>query len=407
VRRVKAALQQGLLDDPELTQDLTAAQAAESADSPWAPTGRDRADYEPTQLVPAPSGATQPSAADLPRTVPPTRIVSTPTSAYSPPTVFDAPPPAPIPHATPDRRAAHQARQARKRRRGWLAFLLVLLLTATAALAGWYLTTGRFTSAPALTTLSKAEAQQVAAKSGLDIHFDDDYSETIAQGMVISTDPGAGTKIRKGAVLEATVSLGPERYPMPTVVGLSQQAAETAVQQAHLAVGKIVNQYSETITTGIVISASKPAGASLKPKAAVDLIVSRGPKPIKITNYRGKSADQAKDALTKAGFVVVEKTANSDKIAKGLVIKQDPKSGRAMKGATITITRSLGPVMVTVPTVSRMGIRAAEKVMHDAGFKTKVRPVAVNYIGVGFVVYSSPRGSTQAPKGSTITLYVV
>ncbi len=56
-----------------------------------------------------------------------------------------------------------------------------------------------------------------------------------------------------------------------------------------------------------MIAASKPAGASLKPEAAVDLIVSRGPKPIKITNYRGKPADQAKDALTKAGFQVVER----------------------------------------------------------------------------------------------------
>ena len=156
-----------------------------------------------------------------------------------------------------------------------------------------------------------------------------------------------------------------------------------------------------------MISASKPVGASLKPKSAIDLFVSRGPKPIKITNYRGKSADEAKDALTKAGFQVVEKTANSDKIAKDLVIKQDPKSGRAMKGTTITLTRSLGPVMVTVPTVSRMGVRAAEKVLQDAGFKTRVRPVAVNYIGVGFVVYSNPRARSQAPKGSTITLYVV
>ena len=45
--------------------------------------------------------------------------------------------------------------------------------------------------------------------------------------------------------------------------------------------------------------------------------------------------------------------------------------------------------------------------MKEAGFKTKVRPVAVNYIGVGFVVYSNPRARTEAPKGSTITLYVV
>ena len=172
VRRVRAALQQGLRDDPELTQDLSAVQAAKPPDSPWAPTGRDRADYEHTQLVPAPTtaAATALRAIALRRSGhgAPDRIVSTPTSAYSPPTVFDAPPPAPrpIPHATPDRQAAQRARQAKKRRRGWLALLLVMLLTATAALAGWYVTAGRFTSAPALTTLSKAEAQQVAAKSG-------------------------------------------------------------------------------------------------------------------------------------------------------------------------------------------------------------------------------------------------
>ncbi|MFL6028212.1 MAG: PASTA domain-containing protein [Friedmanniella sp.] len=63
--------------------------------------------------------------------------------------------------------------------------------------------------------------------------------------------------------------------------------------------------------------------------------------------------------------------------------------------------------MVTVPYVQAMGIRAAEQVMKDAGFKTKVRPAAVNYIGVGFVVGTDPKARSQAPKGSTITLYVV
>ena len=33
--------------------------------------------------------------------------------------------------------------------------------------------------------------------------------------------------------------------------------------------------------------------------------------------------------------------------------------------------------------------------------------MAVNYIGIGFVVYTDPRARTEAPKGSTITLYVV
>ena len=63
--------------------------------------------------------------------------------------------------------------------------------------------------------------------------------------------------------------------------------------------------------------------------------------------------------------------------------------------------------MVTIPNVRSMGVKAAEKAMADAGFKTKVQPVAVNYIGVGYVVYSKPGAKTEAPKGSTITLYVV
>ena len=54
-----------------------------------------------------------------------------------------------------------------------------------------------------------------------------------------------------------------------------------------------------------------------------------------------------------------------------------------------------------------MGIRAAEGVMADAGFKTRTQPAPVNYLGLGFVVYTNPRARSEAPKGSTITLFVV
>ena len=89
------------------------------------------------------------------------------------------------------------------------------------------------------------------------------------------------------------------------------------------------------------------------------------------------------------------------------MLAQDPKSGQGQRGDTVTLTESLGPVMVQVPNVSRMGIKAAEKVMAAAGFKTRVRPVAVNFLGLGYVAFSDPRGRREAPKGSTITLFVV
>jgi eukaryotic-like serine/threonine-protein kinase len=391
VRRARIALQQGLADDPELTRELRSAPRQREG----AAKRGDRADYEVTQMVPTPVPAAQAQAR------PPAM----------PRTVIGAPPPAvprPLHAQTAERLAASEReRRARKRRRGWLAFLLVVLISASAALAGWYLTEGRFTTAPALDSLSRAEAEQVAAKVGLSIDFSDAYSETVARGMVISTKPGPGSKILKGATIEAAVSNGPERHAMPVVVGLSRAAAEAAIEKAKLTVGKVADGYSDQVAAGTVLSASEQPGARLKKRTAINLVVCVGPEPIAITDYQGTPYDAASAALTSAGFRVVEQSAYSHKVAKDLVLRQDPQSGRAPRGATITLTRSLGPLLVTVPNVQRMAVPAARKVMREAGFKTKLQPIGINRDGLNYVVYTNPVARATVAKGSTIILYVV
>ena len=391
VRRARLAIQQGRPDD-QLTRELRTA--------PRPPVGgpkrRDRADYEVTQMVPSPMAAarTQPRPANTPRTV------------------IDAPPPPAVPRAVHPATAARLAasereRRARKRRRGWLALLLVVLISASAALAGWYLMEGRFTTAPALDSLTKSEAERVASKVGLSIDFSEAYSETVAKGMVISTKPGPGTKILRGGKIEAALSKGPERYPMPVVVGLSRSAAEAAIQQAKLAVGKVTDGFSDQVAVGLVLRASERPGARLEKGSAIDLVVSSGPKPLVITNYQGTPYDAAVAALRGAGFRVVERSAHSNKFANDLVLRQKPASGRGAPGETITLTRSLGSLQVTVPNVQQMAVPAARKVMREAGFKTKVQPIRPNQAEVGFVVYTNPVARTAAAKGSTIILYVV
>jgi eukaryotic-like serine/threonine-protein kinase len=405
VRRVRSALREGLADDPELTQDLSGLLMARRDES--AEPTRTRADFEVTQLVAttglAPSHPMPDRFAEGPTDPMPQRLVP-----YR--TVLDAPPPAAPARAyqvSPEHLAATRDRRVRARRRGWIALLIVLILTTAATLTGWYLTEGRFTTAPALEMLSKDEAATVASKAKLQIQFDTAYSETIAAGLVTSTDPAAGSRILSGGDITAYVSKGPERYSMPTVAGLSQDAAVDALQNAHLVVGKVREHYSETVAKGLVIEASYARGQLLKPQTPVNLTVSQGPAPIKVANYEGKDAAKAIAALKKAGFEVKVDTENSDTVAKDLVIAQNPKSGTGVKGDEISLTQSLGPVLVTVPTVRGMGTKAAVKVMEAAGFKTRVRPAAINYLGVGYVVTSSPKARSQAPKGSTITLYVI
>jgi beta-lactam-binding protein with PASTA domain len=326
--------------------------------------------------------------------------------------VLDAPPPAVSRPRQPvverDERGEHDRRRiSRNRRRGWLALLVVLLLTAVAAVAGWYYTDGRFTTAPALTTMTESQAESAAREAGLNVVFAPAYSESVRKGVVITTTPGPGEKVVHGTQIEAVLSSGPERYRMPKVVGLASTAVRAALTRNNLAVGTTRNDYSETVPAGVVLKASQPAGASLRKATPVDLTVSAGPRPIRIRSHENSSAKAAAAALKKSGFRVRVTTAHSSKVPAGQVIRQVPDHGSGHAGDQIALTRSLGPVLVTVPNVRSMGVKAATQVMRSAGFRVEVRPVRVNYLGIGYVSYSKPGASGQAPKGSTITLYAV
>ena len=425
VRRVRAALHAGLADDPELTQDLTPTvhrlRATDPAFDATQVVG-ERADFEATQHISTARSAPRPSfeapTEELTDPHPYGRPASSGAHAYAPPmhpTFTDAPPPAisgydprlrPAGGEHPERAAARREREARRRRRGWVALILVLLLTTVAAATGWYLTEGRFTSTPALTTLTRGEAAAAAQRADLDVDFSDGYSETVPVGEVVSTEPAAGARLRKGSRVAAVVSRGPERFAMPTVVGLTQDAASAVLRDGHLKVGKVTTSWSDTVAKGVVLDAGQDTGASLKRDTAVALTVSGGPRPVKLADWTGKDADKAVAALKKAGLAVTVTTANSDEVGAGDVVSQDPPKGALAKGDEVALVRSLGPVLVTVPNVRAMGIRKAEETMKEAGFSIKTKK-ATNYLGLGYVVTSSPGGGKQAPKGSTITLYLV
>lgn len=452
VRRVKAALRAGLADDPELTQDLTVplrqlaqqpgsdelggwsradAMLAETQTRNTEITGLPVADPRRTDprhtdpqitrvaVAPTPAGPLiDPSWASSPisaseqtgqiteRSIPhDVRSLNTPSRPSRPDSATDA-----VDfHAERliSRDVNRDRRRRRRRFRGWLILLLVLLLTAVATYTGWYLTKGRFTSSPALTTLSEPQAKAAAQQAGFTIHFDDAFSEVVSSGAVISTDPNAGTKIERGAEIEAVVSKGPERHTTPTVVGRTQTLAQQAILAAQLSVGVISTSYSADVAKGTVISTSPTAGTQLKPQTAIALTVSSGPKPITITDYTGKSAKSADRALTKAGFNVTVTEQHSGSAASGSVISQSPKDGSGVKGDTITLVKSIGPVMVQVPNVRAMGVGAATSVLAKAGFTVSRHKASQNYLGLGYVAYAKPGIGSKAAQGSTIALYLV
>ncbi len=204
----------------------------------------------------------------------------------------------------------------------------------------------------------------------------------------------------------AVVSRGPERHDVPQVRGKTLDDAQQALDEAKLAYGDAVNRFNEKVPKGRVISTDPVPGTALSRNTAVDVIVSKGPRPVAIPDFTGKPADRAQATLEKSGFEVKTTEVNSDTVPKDRVISQSPDSGTGQKGDVISLVVSQGPELVTVPHVVRSGLAAATKTLEAAGFKVKVRKASL-YIGVQYVVGTDPAGGSKARKGSTIVVSVV
>jgi serine/threonine-protein kinase len=375
VRRVRAALDHGVADDPDLTADLAPTTAPVALLD-------DMGEDSPTILEPADvTGRENTSVLDR-------GPVRRPPPAQRPPS---GPPPT----------------RPRRRRRGPALLALLLVLVVVAGLAGWWFGMGRYQSTPAVIDLTTAQARHKVEAAGLDFKVGSrQYSETVSADHVLSTDPGAGSRILSGGTVTAVVSKGPERHQVPVLRGMTLDAAQQALLKNHLSFGHARYRYDERVARGVVLSSDPAAGTMRKRGSAVDLVVSRGPRPIKVPDFTGDSAHQAKRKLTKLGFDVTLTWTHSDSVDKGDVVSQDPSSGTLVRGQTVDLVGSKGPVMVEVPQVRGMGVEDATKTLEKAGFKVETAQSKL-YVGLGYVVDSDPKHGEMAPQGSVVVIYLV
>jgi serine/threonine-protein kinase len=283
----------------------------------------------------------------------------------------------------------------------------VLLLAVAAGAGGWWFGAGRYVTTPGVVNLSARAADAKLSAAGL--HADvagRAFSETVPTGSVVRTDPAGGENVTRNGTVALTLSRGPERHDVPRLRGRSLDAAQAALQDAHLAYGDATYAYSEKTPKGSVLRSDPKAGTTLRRGVAVDLVVSKGPHPVKVPDLTGGSADEAEQQLKKLHLKAETSQENSDDVDKGDVISQSPDRGRLFRGDTVKLVVSKGPVLVTVPDVRRMSAENATTRLEAAGFSVQVVRTEL-YIGLGLVVKQSPGSGERAPKGSTIVISVV
>ncbi|WP_075004028.1 Stk1 family PASTA domain-containing Ser/Thr kinase [Streptacidiphilus jiangxiensis] len=297
-----------------------------------------------------------------------------------------------------------------RRRRGgrprWvLPTGVVLVLAVLLAGLTWALNGGLYTSVPGVLGEPQQTAMQTLQHAGFTVQVTQDFSATVPKGSVIGTDPGPGAHVRKDATVTVDVSKGAQRPTVPTLAGKSVDDAIKALQQAGLAVGSRQQQGDATIPAGSVVGTDPAAGTQVAANTPVNLIISSGPQPVDLPDVTGESIDQATSDLQQAGFQVriAPDQVFSDQDA-GTVASMSPPAGQSQQGVTVTLTISKGQQQATVPDVTGLSEKDAQRKLKQAGFK--VRSLGFSLFGTPTVHSQNPGGNGQAALGSTVTIWV-
>ena len=316
---------------------------------------------------------------------------------------------APTPLPTPERARPVTAPRVRRSRRGPVLLVLALLLALTAGVGAYWFGWARYTATPGVLGLPQQVATQKLEAAGLHVSVGvPAFSASVPRGRVVDTDPSPGSRVLDHGTVTLTLSKGAELYAVPETRNLNENQAQDALLKAHLTFGRAIRQYDENVPRGTVLGSNPPSGNRESPQTVVDLILSRGPKPIHIRNWTGRSATRAEQALTAQHLQVDAGDQEfSDRVPQGHVISQTPDTGVRHSGDTVRLVVSRGPELVQIPgDLVAMGVHDATTLLHSLGFRVTVEK-SPYYIGVGYVYSSSPGPGEMAPKGSLVILRII
>ena len=233
-------------------------------------------------------------------------------------------------------------------------------------------------------------------------------SEEMAAGFVIRTDPAATAEVEEGTFVDVMVSLGPEQFGVPNLIGENVEVARTRIEDQGFTVGLIEYSLTEDVDEDIVIRQTPTGGTTAPPDTPVDLLVSSGPFSITVPSVSGDTEDNAILELTRAGFSNIETQDEfSETVAVGIVISTNPASGQSIpRDATVIVIVSKGPEPVAVPDLTGDSVDQARSTLENQGLNLVVSSQTVEVSAasglVGLVADQDPNPGTTVESGSDV-----
>ncbi|GLJ60767.1 serine/threonine-protein kinase PknB [Microbacterium barkeri] len=236
-----------------------------------------------------------------------------------------------------------------------IAVLIVALVFWLATIRPWDGTpsTARIIPDVAGMTYEKA-VEELEARDLVPVR-EDVPSDSVPEGVVVETDPGADLSVSPNQRVEVLVSEGPEVAVVPALVGLTESQARDAISKAGLSLGAIlpVDDAEHKASTVLRVHAGDDEvaeGDELPAGATIDLEVATG--RVQVNDLKGFSLDAAKRALEELGLTaeVVEDDTCQESDQPGVVSQSEIGSVPIQSTIRIRVCTGSEPTPTPTPT---------------------------------------------------------
>ena len=218
---------------------------------------------------------------------------------------------------------------------------------------------------PDLTGSEQAQALEDLQNLGFKVGIENSANASVPAGSVIRTQPPSNTVVNPDSLVTIIVSVGPEAFPIPYVLDIETERAIYVIEESGFTLGQLLEVNDDSIPRGFVISQNPVAGTKMSPGTTVDLVISKGPSLIEISDLSRKSPEDAIQILETLGFEYELIEEYSEDVENGLVSGTIPEAGEIVTpDQLIQVVVSLG-IRIEMPEVDGLSYEDAIKILEE------------------------------------------
>jgi serine/threonine-protein kinase len=283
---------------------------------------------------------------------------------------------------------------------GRVVYVLAAVLVLVGLIGGgWYLTSGRYTSVPAVAKLTEAQAAQTLRQAGFKVQTGPSViSDNVPKGEVIGTSPSG--KALPGATIVLSVSQGPRMITIPPIPpGDTPAQAQALLRKAGLTVAATTKPVgvASNPQVGTVAGTTPAAGTAQPENQPVTVNVVAG---LALPNLVGQNIDTIQ-GWAGQNHVNIQPTQVDSNQPQGTIVAQSPAPTTPVQpGQTVNVSVSNGPPQIPIPDVQGQSCNDAQQTLQQAGFNNV--NVQQGWFQKNKATGTNPSG--QAPADTQITL---